>query len=76
MTQLYLIRMTEDGEVYLSKVTPAEVQGDLDAGELDATAFLRILDGTATLTEISGYILIRGEIILPKPITVVTKWEL
>ena len=75
MSDLYLL-LFHDGDIHLEKTTEAQICKELEEGDLSASDFLTVFTGWANLTEIEGNVLIRGEIVTPKPVSVVTRWEL
>ena len=75
MTNLYLLTF-HDGEAILSLTTEKEILDELEAGDVLADEFVTDVRKQINLTETEGYLLIRGEIVVPKPVSVVTRWEL
>lgn len=75
MTTLFLLTMS-DGDVFLEKITEQQLLKEVAERDIGASDFANDISVFTNLMEISGRILIRGEIITPKPVTVVTKWEL
>lgn len=94
---LFLISISEDGDIYIKQVDRAKFLDDLNDGDYEGerfyselpTQFRRVPGGdnegeqlysespAETSVEYwpSGYIIIEGEIIVPKPKEVVTKYE-
>lgn len=75
MNNLYLLTF-HDGDVYLSRETEQEILDELAEREVDAAEFMTDIPDFVNLTEVVGFLLVRGEVIVPKPVSVVTRWEL
>ena len=73
---LLLISISEDG-IGIEQVDKKKFLADLNDGDYEGEHFYtELLPSSSTEYWESGYILIEGEIIMPKPKEVVTRYEL
>lgn len=76
-TKCYIIRCNEDGEVSLSCLAKDELEDKLNTNYWgDKIEFLNPNMGIFDLTSKSGFIIIRGESVVPQPIERVKTWSL
>lgn len=75
MTTLFLLTF-HDGDVYLSRETEQEILDELAEREVDIDEFMTEIPDFVNLTEVAGFLLVRGEVIVPHPVSVVTRWKL
>lgn len=79
----FVIRSSEDGEVYLSEMTKDQLENSMtpppgeDRAEIEADEICGSARGWDDRKESScAVLIIKGEVVVPKPVEVVTKFEL
>lgn len=69
----FLISSSEDGDVYVARVTPAGVEEYLREG---ARFMEKIYTNDPMYWNDANFLLIKGEIVVPKAVEVATRWEI
>lgn len=72
MSEKYFVVQTDENGAYLEVMTKKEllkrIRGDMKPHDLSS--------GSTDLCAASGFTIIKGEIVIPKPVQTVTEWEL
>lgn len=72
--ELFVLHLTEDGEIYGEKIPDFDAWMKSNFEGCHPPKFLSELP--RNLQEASGYLLVRGHIVVPKPVQMVTKYEI
>ena len=77
--EYFLFTLTEDGDIYINNYTReelfAEIDEELEAGDFELDEFIRNVMKFENLGNLKGKLLIKGKIVIPNPVKVVTKFE-
>jgi hypothetical protein len=75
---MYFLIHNSDGETHVEQVDPGKLAREISEGDYEGSNFLKKLpiNGDTNAWPVNSYLLIKGEVIVPRTVEVVTRVEI